>query len=187
VPDVSALADPYTGFPIVITEGTEPTGQVYGGTSLASPIFTATWAIADQYNGKPLGFAAPIVSELKAGVILDVVPPATSIAKHDVTGLLTNSGGTTALDSTQIFTEAANLDDPGSDLTLYSQSRFLSAVYPGAYGYSTSELDVAVSFGTDSSLTVTPGWDNVTGWGEPNGLPFIHGVTGKLTGAPIEK
>jgi subtilase family serine protease len=187
VPDVSALADPYTGFPIVITEGTEPTGQVYGGTSLASPIFTATWAIADQYNGKPLGFAAPIVSELKAGDILDVVPPATSIAKHDVTGLLTNSGGTTALDSTQIFTEAANLDDPGSDLTLYSQSRFLSAVYPGAYGYSTSELDVAVSFGTDSSLTVTPGWDNVTGWGEPNGLPFIHGVTGKLTGAPIEK
>lgn len=187
VPDVSALADPYTGFPIVITEGTEPTGQVYGGTSLASPIFTATWAIADQYNGKPLGFAAPIVSKLKAGDILDVVPPATSIAKYDVTGLLTDFEGTTALNSTQIFTEAINLDDAPSDLTLYSQSKFLSAIYPGAYGYSTSQLDVAVSFGTDSSLTVAPGWDDVTGWGEPNGLHFIQGVTGKTTGAELDE
>jgi hypothetical protein len=25
----------------------------------------------------------------------------------------------------------------------------------------------------------------VTGWGEPNGLPFIQGVTGKTTGAPL--
>jgi hypothetical protein len=26
-----------------------------------------------------------------------------------------------------------------------------------------------LTFGTDSSLTVTPGWDNVTGVGTPNG------------------
>lgn len=187
VPDVSALADPYTGFPIVLTEGNEVTGQVYGGTSLASPIFTATWAIADQYDGKPLGFAAPIVSKLKAGDILDVTPPPISVAQHDVTGVLTDSGVKNSLSAAQIFTEASDEDNPGSTLNLYSQSRFLSAVYPGAYGYPTDELDVAVSFGTDSSLTVTPGWDNVTGWGEPNGLPFIHGVTGKTTGAPLTK
>ena len=59
VPDVAALADPFTGFPIVITEGTSQYGYVYGGTSLASPIFTAVWAIVDQYNGSPLGQAAP--------------------------------------------------------------------------------------------------------------------------------
>jgi hypothetical protein len=46
---------------------------------------------------------------------------------------------------------------------------------------------VAVSFGTDSSLTVTPGWDDVTGWGEPNGLHFIQGVTGKTTGAELDE
>ena len=31
-----------------------------------------------------------------------------------------------------------------------------------------------LSFGTDTSLTVTPGWDNVTGMGVPNGLSFIN-------------
>jgi hypothetical protein len=44
---------------------------------------------------------------------------------------------------------------------------------------------LALTFGLDSSLTVTTGWDNVTGFGEPNGLPFIQGVTGKTKGAPI--
>ena len=33
---------------------------------------------------------------------------------------------------------------------------------------------VDLSFGTDTSLTVTKGWDNVTGWGVPNGLTFIN-------------
>ncbi|MGA2539761.1 MAG: S53 family peptidase, partial [Terracidiphilus sp.] len=150
VPDVSALADPYTGFPIVITEGAQQYGEIYGGTSLASPIFTANWAIADQYNGKPLGFAAPIVSRLKAGEILDVVPPAPSVTKYDVTGSLATTEGTTALNAAEIFTEAVNLDDRPNDLSLYSQTRFLSAIWPGAYGDPESELDVAIAFGTDS-------------------------------------
>jgi len=46
---------------------------------------------------------------------------------------------------------------------------------------------VAVAFGVDESLIVTKGWDHVTGWGEPNGLPFIQGVTGKTTGAKLTK
>jgi hypothetical protein len=37
---------------------------------------------------------------------------------------------------------------------------------------------------------VTSGWDDVTGWGEPNGLPFMQGVTGKThrseTGREVE-
>jgi subtilase family serine protease len=72
-------------------------------------------------------------------------------------------------------------------LDLYTQTGFLSAFYPGAYGYSPTVLDVVVSFGTDSSLTVKSGWDNVTGWGEPNGLPFIQGVTGRTSPARKEK
>jgi hypothetical protein len=30
-----------------------------------------------------------------------------------------------------------------------------------------------ISFGTDSSLVVTPGWDNVTGLGTPSGKAFV--------------
>jgi subtilase family serine protease len=46
VPDISALADPYTGVPIVLTTDGVPGVQVgWGGTSLASPIFTALWAM----------------------------------------------------------------------------------------------------------------------------------------------
>jgi hypothetical protein len=38
--------------------------------------------------------------------------------------------------------------------------------------------NIAISFGTDSSLTVTPCWDNVTGWGSPLGLAFIKAAAG---------
>ncbi|HZC44608.1 MAG TPA: S53 family serine peptidase, partial [Acidobacteriaceae bacterium] len=73
VPDVSADADPFTGVPIVeTTGGAQFAIPEAGGTSLATPIFSAIWAIASQYNGKPLGFAAPAVARLKPGQITDV-------------------------------------------------------------------------------------------------------------------
>jgi subtilase family serine protease len=189
VPDVSALADPYTGFPIIITYTGKQYGEVYGGTSLASPIFTATWAIADQYKGAALGQAAPAVAALASGDITDVVPPPSSINKYDVSGLIyTYSGGgccITPYTAAQIFTKAEDYNNEPEDLSLYSQTQFLSAMWdvPGE----NNRFYLAVSFGTDSSLTVTDGWDNVTGWGEPNGLPFIQGVTGRKTGALLEK
>jgi subtilase family serine protease len=187
VPDASALADPFTGFPIIVTQDSQQYGAVYGGTSLASPIFTATWAIADQYNGAPLGFAAPILATLGVGQITDVVPPPATVTNYNPYGLLSDGTTTTSLSWLQVYTEAENLDDFPNLLTLYSQTHFVSTVYPGAFGESPSVYDLAVSFGTDSSLTVTKGWDNVTGWGEPNGLPFIQGVTGKTTGAPLDE
>lgn len=187
VPDVAALADPFTGFPVILTESSQQYGLAVGGTSLASPIFTATWAIADQYNGAALGQAAPIVSRLKSKDITDVVPPASSITQYNPIGVLTDGAHDTFLSYSQIYTEAENLNDYPNLLSLYSQTDFLSTVWPGAFGESPSVFDVAVSFGTDSSLTITKGWDNVTGWGEPNGLPFIQGVTGKTTGALLHK
>jgi subtilase family serine protease len=166
-PDVSALADPYTGFAIVYTIGGNQYWQPgIGGTSLASPIFTAVWAIADQYNGAPLGMASIPVSKLKKGQITDVIPN-TDLDWDSPHGTIYDSGGTTNYSADSLFTGL-----------LYSQTQFPSAVWPF------DSLDAAVlSFGTDSSLTVTAGWDNVTGYGEPNGLPFIQGVTGKTTGA----
>ena len=171
VPDVSALADPYTGFPIVFTSsGVQYAEGGWGGTSLASPIFTAIWAIADQYNGAPLGHAGAAVPKLKTGQITDVLPTS-SLNTTDPTGTIVDSGGATFYSATGLF---AGL--------LYTQTQFPSAIWNFD-----SEDAAVLSFGTDSSLTVTPGWDNVTGYGEPNGLPFIQGVTGKTTGAPLVK
>jgi len=169
VPDVSALADPYTGFPIIFTEGGVQYAQAgWGGTSLASPIFTAIWAIADQYNGAPLGQAAPVIAKLKSGQIRDVLPTS-ALTDYDVSGTVHDSSGTTFYSVTGLFAG-----------WLYSTTDFTSAIW-NPY----SSLGVAISFGTDTSLTVTKGWDNVTGYGEPNGLPFIQGVTGKTTGAAV--
>lgn len=171
VPDASALADPYTGFEIVYTTlGIRYALAGVGGTSLASPIFTAIWAIADQYNGAPLGQAGPALAKLKAGQITDVV--ATSpLTDFDATGSVLDAGGTHFYSATGLF---AGL--------LYSTKTFPSAIWNIDNG-----LALALSFGTDSSLTVAPGWDNVTGFGEPNGLPFVQGVTGKTVGAAIKK
>jgi hypothetical protein len=67
----------------------------------------------------------------------------------------------------------------------YKQTGYLDTIwnYPGEDG----NFYLALTFGADSSLIVNDGWDHVTGWGEPNGLPFIQGVTGKTTGASISK
>ena len=171
VPDVSALADPYTGFPIVVTTaGVQYAEAGWGGTSLASPIFTAIWAIADAYNGAPLGQAGPLVSKLKPGQITDVLPTS-ALTEFDVSGIVHDSSGTTFYSANGLF---AGL--------LYKTKAFTSAVWQVD-----ENTDVAISFGTDSSLTVTKGWDNVTGFGEPNGLPFIQGVTGKTAGAELPK
>lgn len=172
VPDVSALADPFTGFSVVVTEyGAQYGIAGIGGTSLASPIFTAIWAIANQYNGAPLGQAAPIVARLKKGQITDVVPTPASLTVYNASGSVHDSSGTTYYSPTVLF--AGLLD---------STTEFVSTLWN-----LDSVTSIALSFGTDSSLTVTPGWDNVTGYGEPNGLPFIQGVTGKTKGAAIEK
>ena len=67
VPDVSALADPSTGF-LVGQTTLQPNGTTYafslsriGGTSLASPTFAGIEADAQQAAGHPLGFANPVI------------------------------------------------------------------------------------------------------------------------------
>jgi subtilase family serine protease len=65
VPDVSAVADPNTGYLMGQTQ-TFPDGSVRysefreGGTSLASPLFAGIMALADQNAGSPHGFANPL-------------------------------------------------------------------------------------------------------------------------------
>ena len=84
-PDVSALADPYTGFQIgirpIVDDTTLATGdyinETYGGTSLASPIVAAQIAIVQQATGKTIGFANPTlyaVDRVLPNAFRDVVP-----------------------------------------------------------------------------------------------------------------
>jgi subtilase family serine protease len=87
-PDLSALADPYTGFAIGISPITDDTtlatdpyeSETYGGTSLASPITAAMMTIVQQSTRSSIGFANPTAYALyKAAPKLfsDVLPTAT--------------------------------------------------------------------------------------------------------------
>jgi subtilase family serine protease len=58
-PDVSAVADPFTGVEIVLTQNGELTVGTIGGTSVACPFFSAIWAIANQKAGHPWDWRPP--------------------------------------------------------------------------------------------------------------------------------
>jgi subtilase family serine protease len=154
-PDVSALADPYTGFPLVITQGTEKyIFDGVGGTSLASPIFTAFWALAQQKAGHALGQASPTIAGLTSG-IKDVVP---LTSPESISGSVTDSSGTTAYSTVALFAGVIPQNEP-----------FIAALW----NIPASDEGLGFGFGLDSSLNVTVGWDNATGYGTPDGLAFI--------------
>ena len=158
-PDVSAVADPYTGVPIVYTDFSTGTqyAAVYGGTSLATPVFSALWALANEAAGKSLGQAAPIVAKLSSAALTDVVPVT---SPTNVFGAVVDSAGY------QQYTPV--------DLVLpVSEPKFVSAFRPLYAGGTTPNHYDVLSFGTDSSLRVEKGWDNVTGFGTPSGLSFF--------------
>lgn len=164
-PDVSALADPYTGVPIVTTDPSTNEADVLvgiGGTSLASPVFTAMWAIANECAGHPLGQASPTIARLKTGLI-DILPLTASFS-----GAYTDSTGTTTkYTANSLFAYFVQNDG-------FAAQNVLATVWDQPqYGESS-----AVAFGFDSSLSVTPGWDNATGYGTPHGLDFIEAAAG---------
>lgn len=165
-PDISMNADPETGNEIVITDpnhGGQTLVEVFGGTSLSCPMFSAVWAIANQAAGVPLGQAAPLLYELPAGAILDVVPVT---SPFNVTGTIFNPP------NPPMFESASTLAQP-----VQKSKKFVSALFQS----STSTRWDVFSFGTDSSLTTAVGWDNVTGLGTPNGLAFVQGVVALTT------
>ena len=168
-PDIAMNADPQTGVEIVVTDpASGAVGvEVVGGTSLSCPMFSAFWAIANQAaGGGPIGQAAPILYELSEGqsannAIIDVnLNPVETLL--DVNGFIFNPP------TAPITLESASaLAQPLQNTTL-----FISALFQS----STSTRWDVFTFGTDSSLTTGPGWDNVTGLGTPNGSAFINAV-----------
>jgi subtilase family serine protease len=149
---VSWLADPFTGGVIAITYGfmSPPlTYQVWGGTSLACPMFSALWAIANQEAGYPLGQAAHYLYSLPSDTIYDVVPLSSAA---NVTATIVDFLGTTTYSAAQL---AAPL---GITAKFYSTLWDYPLVQDTTY---------VLTFGTDTSLATAKGWDNVTGVGTP--------------------
>jgi len=183
LPDISWLADPFTGVPILISvpgQIPEQVWQVYGGTSVACPMFSALWAIANEeaeVNGGPaLGQAAPYVYSLPSTAIFDVVPVT---SKTNATASIVDSAGKTS------YSAALVLGGPPPA----TPGKFVSAIWDYPFY---PETPIVVSFGTDCS-TLSPsffgpydgtvcnvpnalhtkvGWDNVTGVGTPNAQAF---------------
>jgi hypothetical protein len=94
VPDISWLADPFTGGIIALSvPNASPELQyfVHGGTSLACPMFSALWAIARQAAGERLGQAAPLLYAAPPGAIEDIVPVGSS---SNVTAVLKTGAAT---------------------------------------------------------------------------------------------
>src|ERR1700722_18478963 len=167
-PDISMNADPETGNEIVVTPtsvaGDPQLVEVFGGTSLSTPMFSAVWALANQANaingGGALGQAAPLLYKLKGNAIIDVNLTKAD-TKNNVTGVIV------APPAKPQKLSADDLAAPLDGTRLYVSALFNSA--------SSTRWDV-FTFGTDSSLSTGPGWDNVTGLGTPNGDAFIKAV-----------
>jgi subtilase family serine protease len=155
LPDVAWLGDPYTGAVIFLSGGSGETGTwyAYGGTSLATPMFSGLWAIANEEAGAALGQAAPYLYSMPSSTITDVVPY----------GSTTNVTATIQDSSTQ--TDSYNADQ----VMGLSGGTFYSGIWDVPF---LEDVVLSVSFGTDTSLSTAPGWDDVTGVGTPNGQAF---------------
>ncbi len=162
VPDIAMNADPQTGGEIIITlsqmKGGQQFVEVFGGTSLACPMFSAVWAIANQVAKVPLGQAAPYLYELDSEAIMDVTD---LTSPFNVAGIIFNPP------HPPMFESADDLAAP-----LDGTVNYISALFQSP---SSTRWDV-FTFGTDSSLRTGPGWDNVTGLGTPNAVPFLNQV-----------
>ena len=176
LPDVSWLADPYTGGVIAISvpfQVPSLTWQVWGGTSLACPMFSALWAIANQEAGAPLGLAAPYMYNRPAGAVMDIVPVGST---HNVTGVIQESASVKVPYSAPLLL-GSTASVPGKYVdALWDYAPFQSTALVISFGTDCSAQGPSDSFGTlctdATALKTKVGWDNVTGVGTPNGQAF---------------
>ncbi|HXY41718.1 MAG TPA: S53 family peptidase [Vicinamibacteria bacterium] len=159
VPDISWLADPYTGVEIIVTgdAALDQFIEVIGGTSLSCPMFSGLWAIAAQRAGHKLGQAAAAIYDLPPPAITDVDAVG---SRNNVSGIIHDSVG----DSPEV---ASDLAAP-----LQNLPAFYSALYQSPF----STRWFTLTFGTDSTLQPQNGHDLATGLGTPNAPFFVHAL-----------
>ena len=168
-PDIAAIADPLTGADLVLTvEDGDYLVQVVtvaGGTSVASPVFAGMSALANQRAGERIGQVAPLLPALPGSAITDIVPLTSQDPK--MTAVLRGK----PLSTPDVTPDALALLPEGVD-----DIEQIFVVRP--------ILSMTIfTYGLDTSLTTTIGWDNVTGYGEPNGTAFLFGLANAAKGA----
>jgi subtilase family serine protease len=173
IPDVSDIADGYTGLKILVTLSTcktNPCVQTAGGTSLAAPVFSAKLAILNQLNGASLGQAAPLIAQYASTPAVEDIVPLMSI---------TTTGAEQTTTGYETFS-ANRLANP------QTTQPYVSALWEASEANASEGVvandDYVISFGTDSSLAVTPGYDHATGWGQLNLNAIIEGLVPSLSG-----
>lgn len=157
-PDFSWVGDPYTGLIVVATTGTQLPPQSwfsFGGTDVATSMFSALWAIANQKAGMALGQAAPYLYSLPATAVTDIVP--LSSTKDAVAKVQETSSSSTQ------FNAAQTLDLLPQYIAQFGP--FYSALWENPDGEENTTL--VLSFGADYLNKAKVGWDEVTGVGAP--------------------
>jgi subtilase family serine protease len=172
LPDISWVGDPYTGVEVIVSA--DDTGHsflvgVVGGTSVSAPMFSGLWSIVNQQAAHPMGLAGYTLYRLSPQAITDVLPA----------GSLTNPGGFIVTTDTSASSNDPRRSWSESHVTLETPEA-LAAPLDGNFIFFSALFDSPITanwyvltFGTDSSLRVTPGWDEVTGLGTPNGARFV--------------
>jgi subtilase family serine protease len=170
-PDVSALADPLTGVALVYTGNTNGVQTQFvtsiGGTSAAAPIFSGMMALANQLAGRPLGQAAPLVARMPSWAITDILP--LSSHEHVI----------------EASTDGKKISDPQFSPAAIALLPPENTGLIQAYVLRSIRDQTIFTWGYDTSLTVTAGWDNVTGYGQPNGLSFLTAAALEGLGLPL--
>jgi len=139
---------------------------VWGGTQLASTVFSGMWALANEHAHHRLGQAAPAIAHMarKGKGIRDIVP----------VGSATNPSGVYApvIGQQSFWSPPSFFVGPPPPVP----AQFFSAlVYDvnAQFIYSPNFWFV-FGWGLGGALTTAPGWDNMTGYGVPDGMAFIE-------------
>jgi subtilase family serine protease len=179
VPDVSADADPNTGFLIYWNGTGSPSGPVgwqgIGGTSLAAPIWAAMFALANASTacaGTRVGFANPALYQVAATGYANAFNDVTS-GENDFTG--TNRSRYAAGPG---FDMASGLGTPNAAAltpTLCADSLRLATIGPRS---STVDRPVSIQVQATGLGTIKYGAS-----GLPDGT-FINAATGRIAGTP---
>ncbi len=168
-PDISAIADPLTGADLVLTVNDNnelvQIVTVAGGTSVAAPVFAGISALANQRAGARIGQIAPLLPALPGAAIQDILPLTSQDPK--IKALLHGQPLTTP----DVTPDALALLPEGID--------DIEQIFVVRPVFSMTIF----TYGLDTSLTTAVGWDNVTGYGEPNGNAFLTGLVQAAKGA----
>jgi subtilase family serine protease len=122
-PDISADADPYTGFAYGQTVGGVFSINGIGGTSLACPLIAGMQADASTHRLFPIGFANPLLYAVGGFAFTDVTPPKGTIAvtRRQASALVTLNEDS-SLNVTKGYDDVTGIGSPRGSLLLLAET-----------------------------------------------------------------